>query len=74
MQTISFKKIIIAILIVVLLSRLDRVLTLISHIYETIDESFDPLRNCSEGARYLVTLALLSLAFVIFWQLYLRKK
>ena len=74
MPPISLKKTIIVILIVVMLSRLDHVIAFISSIYQAFYDSFEPLRNSSPEGRYLVTLAFLSLCFVVIWHLFLRKK
>ena len=67
MIQISFKKILIVFLIIFLMSRAKR----IARFFEELEFEHDgiltmePLRRCSEEARYLVTIALLVACFVI---------
>jgi|GEM_PF-770740 len=74
MNHVSWKKVLAAFAIVLVLSRSRRIIEFFADSDGGGILTFEPLRDCSEGARYLVTLALLALAFVIFWRLYLRKK
>jgi hypothetical protein len=63
MLQISFKKIVIAIVIVVVLSKLDRILALFCRTYLTVYDSLEPLRKSSD-TKFLVTVGILSLVFV----------
>ena len=65
MKKISAKYILIAFLILFLLSRSGKIRDSFSGIHD-IDTllTLAPLRECSEAARYVVTLLLLALAFV----------
>ena len=77
MPPISMKKVLIAILIIILLSRLDRVIAFAKRAYVTVYESFEPLRNCSAEARYIVLIAFLALIYISVFRLlqkYLRQK
>ena len=74
MPVISMRKILIAIFIIVLLSRLDLVVATIGGLCRAIYDSFEPLRNCSKDVRYVLTLAFLSLCFLVFWKLFLYKR
>lgn len=67
MPPISLKKVVVVIAIVVLLSRLDRVLALLSRTYLAIYNSLEPLRNSPTDGKFLVTLGLFALAFVVIW-------
>ena len=71
---ISFRKILIAFLIIFLLSRSRRILEALSGFEGGGILTLEPLRNCSEMGRYVATLALLFLCFIIFWHLFLRRR
>ena len=74
---ISMKKVLIAIVIVVMLSRLDRIIAFISAVYKTIDDSLEPARNFSSDLKYCILLAIFALLYIsIFKLLYekMRKK
>jgi hypothetical protein len=73
MPPISMKKILIAILIIVLLSRLDRVFAFLSRIYEFVYESLDPARNFSKGEKYILCLLLLALLYITIYKLLYEK-
>jgi len=73
MPPISMKKIFIAILIIVLLSRLDRVLAFLSRIYEFFHESLDAAGNFSKGEKYVLCLLLLALLYISIYKLMYEK-
>jgi len=74
MPPISMKKVLIAILIIVLLSRLDRIFALFSGFYQAIYDSFEPLRNSSIESRYIAALAFLALIWVTVYLLLQNRK
>lgn len=63
MPEISLKKIICIILIIIVLSRLDTILSFIRNICIGIYNNLKPLRDCSEEGKFIVTLAFMSLCF-----------
>lgn len=71
---ISFRKILIAFLIIFLLSRSRRILDAFSGFDGGGILTLEPLRNCSELQRYIATMAILFLCFIIFWHLFLRRR
>ncbi len=73
MPEISLKKIICVIVIIIALSRLDTILAFIRNICTGIYDNFEPLRNCSEEGKFIVTAAFLFLCFLIVWKLVLLK-
>ena len=74
MPPISLKKVIVAILIIILLSRLDRIIALMVRIYEAFYDSFEPLRNCPPGWKYVVALTFLALIYVTIFKLLQNRK
>jgi len=69
MPPISLKKVIVAILIIILLSRLDRIIALIVRIYEAFYDSFEPLRNCPPEGKYIAALVFLALVYITIFKL-----
>jgi H+/Cl- antiporter ClcA len=70
MSPISMKKVLIAILIVIGLSRVDVIVGFIHHIYEGIYDSLAPvMRNFSTGERYVLVLMLGALLYISFYKL-----
>jgi hypothetical protein len=69
MPRISFKKIAIVLLVIIVLSRLDKVLTAVLSIYQFFYDAFEPLRHSSVEGRFLVALSLLVLLFVTIFKL-----
>ena len=76
MNQISFKKIGIAFLVIFLLSRSRLIMEFLSGIDLNLDGIFtlEPLRRCSAGARYVVTVLFLAFCFVVIWKLLMRNK
>jgi hypothetical protein len=74
MNKISLKKILIAFLAIFLLSRSRRIAELFSELDFDGVLTLQPLRNCSEDMRYLVTLALFALAFVTIWSIFVHTR
>ena len=72
MPPISMKKVIIFILLIVMLSKLDRIIVLSHGIYEYIYDSFEPLRGGPMTGRYVGVLMLLALAYVTIVKLLLE--
>ena len=73
MPPISMKKVLIAILIAILivigLSRLDRVIAFASKIYQFFYDSFQPLQACPPNARLTLVLLALALLYISFYKL-----
>ena len=74
MTRISFNKILIAFFVIFLMSRTRKILQFFSGLEPGKILTLEPLRECPEEMRYVVTLAFLSLCFVVLWQLFLRKR
>ena len=76
MNQISFKKIGIAFLVIFLLSRSRAIMEFLSNIELNLDGIFtlEPLRRCSDGARYVVTVLILAFCFVVIWKLLTSKR
>lgn len=75
MPPISLKRVLLAILIIVLLSKLNRIIAFGHSVYQAIYDSFEPLRNnsCVEG-RYVATLLLLALIYITIFKLLQNRK
>jgi hypothetical protein len=74
MPPISMKKVLIAILIVIGLSRIDVLVGFIYRIYEGIYDSLAPvMRNFSTGQRYILVLLLGSLCYISLYKLLYEK-
>ena len=74
MPPISMKRVVIAIIIIVLLAKLDRVIALFNSIYETFYNAFEPLRNSPPLGKYIVALLFLLLLYITIFKLLLRRK
>ena len=74
MPPISFKKILIAILAIVILSQFDHILAFARSVYQQIYIAFEPLRNCGPGAKYIVTLLFLALIYITVFKLLQNRK
>ncbi len=74
MPRISFKKIAIVLLVIVVLSRLDKVLAAISSAYAYVCESLEPLRRMSINQRYALLLLILVLFYVTAFRLWQMRK
>jgi hypothetical protein len=76
MNQISIKKISIALLIILLLSR-SRAIIEFTHRIDLLPDgifTLEPLRNCSEESRYLVTVMFMAFCFVVIWKLLISRK
>jgi hypothetical protein len=74
MPPISMKRVVIAIIIIVLLANLDRVIALFNSIYEAFYNAFEPLRNSPPFGKYIVALLFLLLLYVTIFKLLQRRK
>jgi hypothetical protein len=74
MPPISMKKVLIVILIVIGLSRLDRVIAFASKIYQFFYDSFEPLQTCPRNARLTLVLLALALLYITVFKLLYRKR
>ena len=76
MNKISFKKIGIAFLVLFLLSRSRAIMDFLSNIDLNADGIFtlEPLRRCSDEARYIVTILFLAFCFVVIWKFLMSKR
>jgi len=74
MPPISMKKVFIAIIIIVLLAKLDRIIVLFNCIYAAFYNAFEPLRNSPPLAKYIAALAFLLLLYVTMFKLLQRRK
>ena len=74
MPSISIKKVLIVILVVIILSKLDKVFAFFSRIYQFFYDSFEPLRNSPPLARYTAVLAFLALVWVTVYYLLLNRR
>jgi len=71
---ISFKKIAIAFLVILLLSRSGRIIKALTGFGGGQILTLEPLRNSSEEGRFLVALALMALIFVVVLRVFLRRR
>ncbi len=74
MIRLSLKTILIAFLVIFLMSRSRRIIDFFSELDTGGTLTLEPLRNSSESGRYVVTVTLFALAFVIIWKIYLKNK
>ena len=74
MPPISFQKIAIGVLIVLVLSQLDKVLAAVSSVYAWAYDSFAPFRRMSVNQRYALLLLLFVLFYVTAFQLRQMRK
>jgi len=73
MPPISFKKLIIAILIVIALSRIDRIVAFASEIYQFFYDSFEGLRTSPARGRLAVATLILALLYISIYRLLYEK-
>jgi len=71
---ISFKKIAIAFFVIFLLSRSRRILEALSGFDGGQILTLEPLKDSPEEGRFLVTLALMALIFLVILRVFLRRK
>ena len=74
MNQISFKKIGIAALVLLLLSHIGRIREFVRARDFGGILTLEPLRNSPEEGRFLVTVALCVLVFVVLWSLFTNRK
>lgn len=76
MIQISFKKVLFVLLTIFLMSRAKKIIKFFSELEFESDGilTLEPLRNCSEEARYLVTVVLFLTCFVIAWKVFMNLK
>jgi preprotein translocase subunit SecG len=74
MNRISFKKIAIAFFVILLMSKSRRILDALSGLDGGGILTLEPLRQSSELQRYIATMAILFLCFIILWHLFLRRR
>ena len=74
MNQVSFKKIAVAALVVFALSRTRQILRFFRELELGGILTLEPLRNSPDGARFLVTVALCALVFVVLYSLLSRRK
>ncbi|MCD4831695.1 MAG: hypothetical protein K8R02_07825 [Anaerohalosphaeraceae bacterium] len=74
MIQISLKKILLGFLAIFLMSRGRKIVRFLSELEFDGVLTLKPLRDCSEEARYLVTIALLTACFVIVAQIFRNYK
>lgn len=74
MPPISIKKVLTAILIIWLLSQVDHIFNFARSACQEIYIAFEPLRNCSEEAKYVVTLAFLVMIYITVFELLKHRK
>ena len=73
MPPISFKKLVIVILIVIALSKIDRILAFASGIYQFFYNSFEGLRNSPVPGRLAVATLILALLYISIYKLVYEK-
>jgi len=73
MPPISLKKVAIALLVIIALSRLDKLLALAAVIWQGIYDSFEPLRNSPPVARQSIVVLVLALVYITIFKLIFRK-
>jgi len=69
MQPISMKKVFIAILIVLALSRLGRIIEMIRHLYQFIYDSLSPLQSTPSHGRVALAALLLALIYISIYKI-----
>ena len=74
MNQISFKKVLIVFLAILLMSRAGKIFKLFSEVDTDGLLTLEPLKESSSGARYVVTLGVLSLIFVTVFCLLNKRK
>jgi hypothetical protein len=74
MNNINLKKIMAVFIAIFLMSRSRWIIDFFSELETGGILTLEPLRNCSEEARYCVTVLLIALCFVVIWKIYLNRK
>jgi hypothetical protein len=74
MNRLSFRRIAIAFFIIFLMSRSRRIIDALSGFDGSGILTLEPLRQSTELQRYIATMAILFLGFIILWHLFLRRK
>ena len=76
MHQISFKKVFIGFLIIFLMSRAYKVISFFSGLEFEGSEilTLQPLRDCSEEGRYIVTLVFFLACFIVVWKFLMSRK
>jgi hypothetical protein len=74
MPPISWKKVLIAILVIVALSRLNQIINFTASIYQAFYDSFEPLRNSPPLAKYIAALMVLFLLYITIFKLLQNRK
>ena len=74
MSPISIKKVLTAIFVIILLSRLDLVLGLIAGIFKAFYDAFEPLRNSPPLAKYTAALMVLALLYITMFKLLQKRR
>jgi len=74
MSQISFKKIFIVFLIIFLMSRSRRILEFFSEFDGSGILTLQPLKDCPEEGRYIVTLIFFLACFVVIWKFLMSRK
>jgi hypothetical protein len=71
---ISIKKILIAVLIIILLSQLHEIAVVSKDVFRVFYDAFDPIRNSPPLAHYTAVLAFLALVWVTIYYLLLNRR
>ena len=74
MKQISFKKILIVFIVIFLMSRSYRIIEFFSNFDGSDILTLQPLRDCSEQGRYIVTILFFTFCFVIIWKFLINRK
>jgi hypothetical protein len=70
----NWKMILLFFIVILLMSRAGRIMDFFSNLDPHGILTLEPLRNSPEEGRFIVTVLLLALAFVVFWRLFIFKK
>jgi len=73
MPNLSMKKIFIAILIVLALSRLDRIIEWFRHLYQFFYDWLSPLQNTPSHGRVAIAALLLALAYISLYKYFYNR-
>ena len=73
MSSISMKKVLIAVVLILALSRLDHILVLMMRVWYIFYDSFEPLRHSPVEVRFMAALSFLVILWVTAYML-LRKR
>jgi len=74
MPPISLKKIAVVIIVIVALSRLDKVLALAFSTWQAVCDSFEPLRNSPPVARQTIVVLLFALLYITIFKLLIKRR